>query len=124
MDINAIGNASPPVSARSDAASVPSEVSVAAKNAAAPVQTAVAVEQPKAAPSPAQVSDALKSINKAMQNLSQGLEFTLDEDSQRTVIKVVDSSTKEVIRQIPTKEALEISKALDQVKGLLIKQTA
>jgi uncharacterized FlaG/YvyC family protein len=29
-----------------------------------------------------------------------------------------------VIRQMPTPEALEIAKALDTVKGLLIKQTA
>lgn len=124
MDINAIGNASLPGSHRTDTASAPPEVSIAAKNAAAPVQTAVAVEQPKAALSPAHVTQALQSINKAMQNLSQNIEFTQDEDSHRTIIKVVDSETKEVIRQIPTKEALEIAKALDQVKGLLIKQTA
>jgi flagellar protein FlaG len=88
------------------------------------VQTAVAVEQPKAAPDPAQVTQALKSINKAMQNLSQGLEFTLDQDTHRTIIKVVDRDTRELIRQIPTEEVLEIAKALDHAQGLLIRQTA
>lgn len=124
MDINAIGNTSSPVSARPERAPAAPEVSVAARNPAAPVQTAVAVERPQAAPDPAQVTQALKSINKAMQNLSQGLEFMLDEDSHRTIIKVVDRETREVIRQIPTEEVLEISKALDQAKGLLIRQTA
>ena len=90
----------------------------------APVATAAAVEPPKAAPSPEQVTQALKSINKTLQSLSQGLEFTIDEDSQRTIVKVVDRETKDVIRQMPSKEALEIAKALDQVSGLLIRQKA
>lgn len=95
-----------------------------ASTPAAPVETAAAVEPPRSAPSPEQVTQALKSINKAMENLSQGLEFTIDNDSRRTIVKVVDRNTKDVIRQIPTEEALEIAKALDQASGLLIRQKA
>jgi flagellar protein FlaG len=66
-------------------------------------------------------------LNKSAQAKSQGLEFSIDNDTKRTVVKVVDQSTKEVLRQIPTPEALEIAKALESKSsntGLLIQQTA
>ncbi|HEY8099806.1 MAG TPA: flagellar protein FlaG [Burkholderiaceae bacterium] len=83
-----------------------------------------AVQQPDPAAHMAQVTQAIKDINKSMEGLSQGLEFSVDKDTNETVVKVIDQETKEVIRQMPTKEALEIAKALDQVQGLLIKQKA
>jgi flagellar protein FlaG len=63
-------------------------------------------------------------LNKASQAKAQGLEFSVDNDSKRTIVKVVDQTTKEVLRQIPSPEALAIAKSLDSSKGLLIKQTA
>lgn len=98
--------------------------SVAAKHGAAPVQTVNAVRQAADIPSMGQLGDAVKKINETMRNLGQNLEFTVDADSHRTVVKVVDQETKDVIRQIPSPEVLEIAKALDQLQGLLIKQKA
>ncbi len=77
-----------------------------------------------AEPSRADVSKAVDNINQAMRSLSQGLEFSIDDDSKRMVVKVVDQQTGDVIRQVPTVEALEIAKALDRVQGLLIRQQA
>lgn len=91
---------------------------------AAPVDTAMAVQQPAKMASPQQLGDAIKSINKTMQQLSQDIEFSVDTDSRRTVIKIIDQQTGEVIRQMPSEEALEISKALDRIQGLLLKQKA
>lgn len=56
--------------------------------------------------------------------IGTSLRFTVDEDSGSTVIKVMDPDTQQVLRQIPSKEALELSKALDSFKGLLVKQQA
>jgi len=50
--------------------------------------------------------------------------FPFDDDTGRTVVKVVDASTDEVIRQIPSEEVLAIAKALDKLQGVLIKQEA
>ncbi len=91
---------------------------------AAPVQTSAAVTPAAAVPSSEELAKAVANINKSLQTLSQDLEFSVDQDSNRTIVKVVDQQTKEVIRQIPSPEALEIAKALDTVQGLLIKQTA
>jgi len=71
-----------------------------------------------------EVTQAVSNINKAMQFMSRQLEFSIDTDSERTIVKVIDQQTREVIRQMPTKEALEIGKALEKAQGLLIKQTA
>lgn len=125
--MNIIGPASgtpQPASAHTDRHTPIAETSSVAKATPSPVETAAAVQPPGAATHGEQVTQALKSINKTLQNLSQDLEFTVDEDSQRTVVKVVDRSTKDVIRQIPTEEALQIAKALDQASGLLIRQKA
>lgn len=54
--------------------------------------------------------------------MARNLLFSIDDDSGRTIVKVVDNATKEVIRQIPSEEILSIAKALDRLKGLLIKQ--
>lgn len=70
------------------------------------------------------VKQAVSDINKAMQFMSRQLEFSVDTDSDRTIVKVIDQQTREVIRQMPTKEALEIGKALEKAQGLLLKQTA
>ncbi|MES2130097.1 MAG: flagellar protein FlaG [Pseudomonadota bacterium] len=91
--------------------------------AATHLETAVAVEKAAPAPSQDEVKQAVASINKSLQTLSQDLVFSVD-DKNRTIVKVVDQKTKEVIRQIPSPEALEIAKALDTAQGLLIKQTA
>ena len=122
MDVNLIGNSTTAGPVPSDRSVPAADLPGLSKAAASPVQTAVAVEPPKAIPGVEQVTQAIKSINKAMENLSQGLEFSIDSDTHRTIVKVVDKQTKDVIRQIPTEETLEIAKALDQVSGLLIRQ--
>ncbi len=80
-----------------------------------------AAEQPS---SPAQLDQSIKKINESLKANGQGLEFTLDDDNGKVIVKVIDQGTKEVIRQMPSEEALEIAKAMDQAIGLLIKQTA
>lgn len=97
---------------------------LALKTVAASVEAASSVQQPVAVPDMEQVKQAVQNLNKMIKALSPDLEFSIDEDSNRTIVKVVDQQTQEVIRQFPTKEALEIAKALDRVQGLLIRQKA
>lgn len=128
MTIDSIGTAA---SARTaDRLAVSSDAAAAPGVARAPataVETANAVKGSAAVPSLDQVNEAVSQLNKSAQANSQGLEFSVDSDTKRTVVKVIDQSTKEVLRQIPTPEALEIAKALESKSGsagLLIQQTA
>lgn len=126
MDIKPVGNnIAQPGQRISDTGNFSSDVpSIAAREAATPVQTVNAVKQAADVPSMNQVTSAVAQINQTLKKLSQDLEFSLDSDTEKAVVKVVDQQTKEVIRQIPTAEALEIAKALDRVQGLLIREKA
>ena len=124
MDIRPVNGNSPTVAPSADRAPPATVLPLSAPPPATAVETTAAVQQPVSLPSMEQVKEAVQKINKTMASLSNNLEFSIDEDSDRTIIKVVDQETKEVIRQVPTKETLEIAKALDKVQGLLIKQQA
>lgn len=69
----------------------------------------------------ADVERAVKRINESLPPSSQGIEFSVDADTDRVIVKVVDRETREVLRQMPSQEALDIAKALDRTQGLLIK---
>ncbi|TCS39194.1 flagellar protein FlaG [Paucimonas lemoignei] len=121
MEIHSTGN-TPVVAASAAKPGIATEAPAAANPA--PVETTLAVRQTAPAPEAAELAQAVKNLNKAMREQDQSLEFSIDADTNHTVVKVVDQSTKEVLRQIPSQEALEIAKALDRSIGLLIRQKA
>ena len=71
-----------------------------------------------------QLKEAVKATNDFVSLVNNAVEFSLDDDTGITVVKVVDKNTKEVVRQIPSEEMLAIAKALDTVQGLLVRQKA
>ncbi|WP_449192510.1 flagellar protein FlaG, partial [Thauera sp.] len=71
-----------------------------------------------------QVEQAMDEVRKAISPVARDLLFSIDEDTGRTIVKVVDASTDEVIRQIPSEEIISIAKALDKLQGLLVEQKA
>lgn len=68
---------------------------------------------------PEQVEAAVEQIQQFTQALTQNLKFSIDEDTGKTVVKIVDMQTQEVIRQIPSEEAIKIAGALGKIQGLL-----
>jgi flagellar protein FlaG len=67
---------------------------------------------------------AVKKLNDFVAPALQTIEFALDQQSERMVVKVVDTASKKVLRQIPNEEVLAMSKTLDKLQGLVIRQTA
>ncbi len=126
MTIDTIGNSTPARAVDRPAASDAAATQGANRAPATAVETAAAVTASSSVPTLDQVKNAVSQLNKSSQAKSQGLEFSVDNDSKRTVVKVVDSGTGEVLRQIPSPEALEIAKSLESSSGpgLLIQQTA
>ena len=74
--------------------------------------------------SPEQLKAAVNSVREYIQPFNNNLEFSINEETNQFVVKVIDSETKEVIRQMPSQEMIAIAKALDSIKGLLFKQKA
>lgn len=105
------------------AANPPEPVSLPATPHAAAVETAAAPGPASAVPNSAQVKSAVENINKTLRDLSQNLQFSVDDN--RVIVKVVDQGTGEVLRQIPTEDVIEIAKAIETAQqGLLIHQKA
>ncbi|WP_342119396.1 flagellar protein FlaG [Pseudoduganella sp. OTU4001] len=124
MTIDSI-SASAPRPDRGSVGAEPAAAPVAGRSPAAAVETVDAVKAKEAAPSKKDVEEAVAKLNKTVQDRAQALEFSIDNDSNRTIVKVIDQSTKEVLRQIPTPEALQIAKSIDaRSGGLLVDQEA
>lgn len=70
------------------------------------------------------ILEAVKKLNETVAPALQTVEFELDEESEKMVVKVRDKTTKEIIRQMPNEEALAFSKTIDKLQGLVIRQTA
>ncbi len=58
------------------------------------------------------LDESVKGLNEHMQVIKRELRFTVDDDSGKTVIKVMDLATQQVIRQIPNEEALKAARSL------------
>jgi flagellar protein FlaG len=111
-----VGNTPQPAQARSNSAPVSDAV---VKPPESPVQSA-----PRPGPTQEQLQQSLEKLKQAMPNKASALQFSLDESSGQTIARIVDGETGELIRQIPSKELLEIAHALDRMQGMLLKQKA
>ena len=125
QNVNNMAQASPPV--RLAGNGTPDAVVVAPSNVETkPVVTVERVAAEKAAeqqPSAAQLQNMVDNINQAMKQSNKNLEFSVDEESRKSVVKLVDSETGDVIRQFPSDEMLAISKAIGQMQEQLQQAT-
>jgi flagellar protein FlaG len=85
--------------------------STPAKAVFEPTPTTLPAPQPVA---PEALKSALATLNDAMRQSNQSLEFSVDTNSKKTVVKMVDTSTGELIRQFPSETALAISRGIEQ----------
>ncbi len=72
----------------------------------------------------AQLHEAVNNIEKFALAMQQNLKFSIDEDSGKTVIKVMDATTDEIVRQIPTEEVIDIARALSKIHGTIFNDRA
>ena len=96
-----------------------------------PVVTAAA-EAPKVQAPPQAPAVSREEIEQAIEHMktkvdpvvSNALQFTVDDSTGKTVVKVVDGQTGKMIRQIPSEELLAIAESIDRMQGLLLRQKA
>jgi flagellar protein FlaG len=108
-----------PASALGPTAPVLRDASEAAPEQSVPSETIAA-----SPPSRDQLDQAMSEVRKALAPVARNLQFSIDDATGRSVVKVVDSSTNEVIRQIPSEELLAITRSIDKFSGLFVKQKA
>ena len=85
---------------------------------------AVAQAESGTAASREDVEAAVATIQDFVQSVRRSLNFSLEEGSGRVVVKVTDAGSGDVIRQIPSEEALQLAENLSEVRSLLFKAEA
>ncbi len=76
------------------------------------------------------ITQAVSHLKEYVQHMKRDMDFSVDKVTGRFIVKVYDSETKELIRQIPSEEMLAISRHLvefmdeDARKGFLIELNA
>ena len=63
-----------------------------------------------------QIETAVSQLTEILQTNNRQLSFSVDEGSNKQVVKVTDAVTGEVIRQIPSEEVLKLSERLQDLQ--------
>jgi flagellar protein FlaG len=69
---------------------------------------------------PKEVKQAALEINQALKSLNDHLQFSVDNTTSSTVVKLIDGNTGEVLRQIPPEEVLRLRAYYKDHQGLLV----
>ena len=111
MDISAIQNHNPQAEALRDAA-----VREAISRAAPP-----AVDS---APEPMNLDLVLQELQQVSQAFNHRLSFALNEKLDQVVVKVIDSKTDKIIKEIPPAELQHVHERIREVIGILFDERA
>jgi flagellar protein FlaG len=89
-----------------------------------PEQFPEAARQQKQSLTPHQMKEAVKELNAVMQQMGTSLTFSIDSATKKTVVKVLNTETQEVVRQIPSEEMLRMSQRITELLGVLFDDVA
>lgn len=119
MDTGAIN-----ISASTAGAAAPDPGAMAARSIAreqqATTETRAAAKLPTESLSPSRVRETAESLGRALTSINRGIHFEIDDSTDRVITTIIDKETREVIRQIPPEEVLEISQRLRTFMGVLL----
>jgi flagellar protein FlaG len=78
--------------------------------------------QPRAEVSVKQLEMVAQQLQDFVGEMNKSLEFVVDKDSGRDVIKVVDKTNGDVIKQYPSEEVLDLVSKLSEATGSFINE--
>ena len=92
-------------------------------NPGTPSETGIQPAPPRQ-PTKQELQQAVADLQRKTQSFAPDLRFSVDKDTGRTIVKVTDANTQEVIRQIPAEEVLKLAKEIDRMQGILFNKQA
>jgi flagellar protein FlaG len=93
-------------------------------DATAAVEAAEAKQPEDKALARESLDSAVASISSFVQGVQRSLDFSVDDASGEVIVKVTDRDSGEVIRQLPSEEALRLSEQLESLRSLLFEARA
>ena len=70
------------------------------------------------------IEKAAEQLQQFVQSMGRDLNFSVDSVTGYNIVRVVDSSTGELIRQLPSEELLRLAKSMETLKNVLVNQKA
>lgn len=67
-----------------------------------------------------EIESVIKELNQFVQIFNTKIAFEIDKETKKTILRIVDVETNEVVRQIPPEELLKISRRISELLGLII----
>jgi flagellar protein FlaG len=129
MNVSSVGNSVGGVMQSLQKASLDAQAAQYGKAA----QAAAVAQPPSVTPGEAvsssesqqkELKESVSAINTFLKTFSNNIQFSIDDDTGRTVVKLVDTETNTVLRQYPTKEALALARDIENFQGQLLKTEA
>ena len=71
-----------------------------------------------------ELEDIVDKMQETVKIMQRDLNFSIHDNTGMTVVKVMDASSGEVIRQMPTEDALVLAERLDEMRSLLFEARA
>ncbi|MGB3596139.1 MAG: flagellar protein FlaG [Pseudomonas neustonica] len=71
-----------------------------------------------------QLQSAVADIQDFVQSVRRDINFNLDDESGRIVINVTEATSGDMIRQIPSEEALRLAENLSEIRSVLFEAEA
>ncbi len=66
------------------------------------------------------ISEAMERVAGTARLFNREIQLEVENDLDMVIVKIVDSETQKIIRQLPPEELVELSKNAKDLKGLLI----
>lgn len=63
-----------------------------------------------------ELNNAIRNVSGYVQNITRELNFSVDEELGKTIVRVIDENTGDVIRQIPSEDMLQLARNLAEIK--------
>jgi uncharacterized FlaG/YvyC family protein len=111
-----------------DVTSARTAVQTTVARTAGPALASKAPAEPVLAAAPSMVSEAalrqgVDRMNQAVKKADENLQFSVHQETNRIVVKLVDAQTDEVLREFPSEKFLDLVADLMKLAGLQVDET-
>jgi len=70
-----------------------------------------------------EMSDLIEKLNQGVREMHERLSFSFHEKTKRIIVRIVNSDTNEVIREIPPKDAIKLLEHIQDFLGMLVDES-
>ena len=98
----------------------PGQIVESAKSSALPEERA----QSSSNESGTKLADLVLQVQKTLSDVGPNIQLSIDKETEQVLVRVVDSESGDLIRQIPPEEQVKLQKFLREQSGMLVETKA